>query len=273
MPQVLQCGKRMLTLSAVLMMASALVAAPVQRDDACLAATSELPGFFAGPWQLVGELTLHNLTGDTVAYAFMFARPQEQSKGGVQEDSPAQFVAKARAELAGRGGIVSADAPELYGEDRFASMVISADDTEPPVLRCFKGLPPQVVKESDALALAAKSGGAGAWRVRHCLMLGLLDEAFEIEAVSGVAEPLVVDLRTHTVVTHTAAQAQAASKQAVAPDSERVRKCQEAWQPYRAAGKAALAPPGTTPAAGGVRKITAVDEPSIQPLLPNPSGK
>ena len=58
-----------------------------------------------------------------------------------EEDSPAGFVAKGRAKLAGDGKSASSDEPDLYGQGRFASIVISAADTEPVVLRCFKGLP------------------------------------------------------------------------------------------------------------------------------------
>ena len=141
---------------------------------------------------------------------------------------------------------------ELYGENRFASIVVSADDTEPPVLRCFLGLPPHVVKESDALALAAKTGGA-AWRVRHCLMLGLFDEAFSLETTTG-STALVVEMRTRSSTSLADAKARALAKRVADPDPERVRKCQEAWNLYREAVEHVPAPAKVPTAGAGVRK-------------------
>ena len=258
-----------------LLMAGPLSAAPVTRNEAYGAATNELPGFFAGPWHPAGELTLHNLSGDTVAYLFMFAGPRKQSNGEAQEETPAAFVTHERARLAGAGKSVSGDAPELYGEDRFASIVISANDSEPVVLRCFRGLPPQVVKEADALALAAKTRGAGAWRVRHCLMLGLFDEAYAIETPTGTPPALIVELRTRSVQTEEDAQVRAQSKRAAAPDPERIQQCQAGWARYRVADKfAATPPPNPVPGAGGRRKGSVVaDESTNQPLLPGPQGR
>lgn len=248
--------------------ASMLVAAPVQRDDAYLAANTELPRFFAGPWQLAGELTLHNLSGDTVAYTFMFARPKAQAAGILQ--TPAAFLTQTRERLSVSGKTVTGDATELYGEDVFASIVISADNTEPPILRCFKGLPPHVVKEADALAMAAKSSGTDAWRVRHCLMLGLFDESFSLETATDTASALVVDMRTRTIMPHADALARAKAKQARVPDAQLVLKCQEAWNTYRVAGKSADKQLQPKPAPGRPPMRVAVPELTEQPLLPNP---
>ncbi|MDD5705782.1 MAG: hypothetical protein PHR35_07635, partial [Kiritimatiellae bacterium] len=155
------------TMTLALLTAATLVAAPVQRDTAFRAASAELPTFFPGTWQSAGEVAMYNLSGETVAYTFIFARQNTNAGEPAQEREPAAFVAKARERLAANGKTVTGDAAELYGESLFASIVISAVDTEPPVLRCFLGLPPHLVKERDALALASKGGGAGIWRVRH----------------------------------------------------------------------------------------------------------
>jgi hypothetical protein len=255
-----------------LLMTATLLAAPVKRDDACRAANAELPGFFPGPWHPVGEITLYNLSGDTAAYTFMFARPRPKSLGVAQEENPRAFVAKARQRLAGEGKVVAGDATELYGEDRFASIVISADDTEPPVLRCFVGLPPHVVKEADALALAAKKEGSGAGIVRHYLMLGLFDEAFLVGPPDGTAA-LVVDMRTRSVATREEAQTLARAKRASEPDPDRVRKCQEAWDRYRGAGDDVPAPAQATPAGAGVRKTRVVEVLKRKPLQPDPQER
>jgi hypothetical protein len=250
-----------------LLTASSIVAAPVTRDEAFRAAGSQLPGFFPGAWRPAGEMALQNLSGDTAAYVFMFSNLPEPAKGSAPEETPAAFVARQRVRLAKTGQPVSPSDSELYGEDRFATVFTAADDTEPVVLRCFKGLPSQVVKEVDALALGAKSG-AGAWRVRRCLMLGLFDEAFVLEPTSGTGGALVVDMRSRAVVTEEDAKARAKAKKALVPDSERIRMFQEAWAPYRTPGKAATfsSQPVRPP------KTVASDEVAL-PSLPAPKSK
>jgi len=235
----IQLGVVLLLLS----LASAAKAAPVSHDEAFRVATAELPGFYTGNWNPAGEILLHNLSGDVTAFIFMFDRTQKLSNKD-QTPAPAAFVAKARTDLAAAGIVVSGYESELRGADRYATIVISADDTEPPVLRCFLGLPPQVVREVEVLALAADNkGGAGSWRVRHCLMLGFFDEAFLVEPTTGSKEALVVDLRMRAVVTEKEAKTRALTKRAAAPDPELIRMSQNAWAPYRAAGNTLDVPP------------------------------
>lgn len=248
-----------------LLMAATLVAAPVQRNNAFRAANAELPNFFPGTWQSVGELAMYNLSDEIVAYAFIFARPETKAVEATQERNPAAFVAKARKQLAKNGKTVTGNAAELYGENLFASIVISADDTEPPVLRCFLGLPPHVVKEADALALASKSGGAGVWRVRHCLMLGLFDEAFSLENATGTAA-LAVNMRTRKAMPYADAKARALAKPLIVPDAEQRSKCQEAWDRYRSAGKDVPAPTSTAPAGMAVKKTSVIAVGKDKPL-------
>ncbi len=131
--------------------------------------------------------------------------------------------------------------------------------------RCFKGLPPQVVKEAEALTLGAKANGGGTWRVRHGLMLGLFDEAFLLEPTTGAGRALVVDMRTRSVVPLEEAQARAHTKRAAVADPERIRQCQAAWARYRAAGKsAAAAPPKPQATAIGPSKNVAAEEATHQ---------
>jgi hypothetical protein len=215
---------------------AAAKAAPVSRNEAFRAATAELPKFYAGIWNPAGELLLYNLSDEVTAFVFMFERAQKQSDK-TPSPAPAAFVAKARADLATTGKAVSGYEPELRGADRYATIVISADDTEPPVLRCFLGLPPQIVREVNALTLAADKGGAGSWRVRHYLMLGFFDEAFTVESSTGSKETLIVDLRQRVVVTEKEAKTRALTKRAATMDPELIRMSQEAWAPYRATGK------------------------------------
>lgn len=219
------------------------MAAPVSRDEAFAAASTELPRFYAGSWNLADEMPLYGLSGDVKAFLFMFDRAQKAAGGG-EDGAPAAFVAKARADLAAKGIVLSGQEPELRGEDRYATIVISADDTEPPMLRCFQGLPYQVVRAVDALALATEKKGAGSWRVRHGLMLGFFDEAFAVEPAAGSGEALVVDLRMCAVVTEKEAKARALAKQAVPPDPDLIRMSRQAWEPYRTAVQATGTPPG-----------------------------
>lgn len=223
-------------------------AAPVSRDEAFAAAATELPRFYAGSWNLADEMPLYGLSGDVKAFLFMFDRGQKASGGG-EAGAPAAFVAKARADLAAKGIVLSGQEPELRGEDRYATIVISADDTEPPTLRCFQGLPYQVVRAVDALALAAEKKGAGSWRVRHGLMLGFFDEAFAVEPAAGSGEALVVDLRMRAVVTEKEAKARALAKQAVPPDPDLIRMSRQAWEPYRTAVQTPVTSPGEKSAA------------------------
>jgi hypothetical protein len=260
----------------VLLMAAPVVAAPITRNEAFGAAANELPDFFAGDWRPAGELVLYRITGNTGAYVFMFANTPKPADGAPPEETPAAFAARQRASLVDDRKPFSSTASELYGEDRFATIFISADDTEPVVLRCFKGLPAQLVKEADALALAAKAGGSSALHVRRCLMLGMFDEAFLIEPATGTGQVLVVDMRTRSVVTEQEAQARAQTKRAAAVDPERVRLCQAAWARYRLGGKAAaelLSQPG--PTSGGRPKSPVITngESNKQPPVPGPQGK
>ncbi len=219
-----------------LLISTTAMADPIQRNDALVAARTELPTFFAGPWQLTGEFRLHNLFGDTVAYTFMFVRAQPKSTGVAQEKNPAKFVKEKRAKLALEKAVVSGNESPLYGEEFFASIVISADDTEPVVLRCFRGLSPHLVKTSDAIALANERNRNGEWNVREYLMMGLFDEAFSVETSDGTPA-LVVDMRTRSIVTHAAAKEHALAKKQSAPDAEKIRMCKEAWSRYRQAEK------------------------------------
>jgi hypothetical protein len=250
----------------VFMLGAPLVAAPVTRNEAFRAAASQLPGFFAGAWQPAGELTLQGLAGGTGAFVFIFANGLENAK-----ETPAAFVSRQRAGLAASGKGASADTSELYGEDRYATIFISAEDTEPVVLRCFKGLPAQIVKEADALALAAKAAG-NAWRVRRCLALGAFDEAFVLDPTASTGQALVVDMRTRSVVTEEDAKARAKAKPAPAPDPERIRLCQAAWAPYRAGDTAtpqARAVSGAPPKNGSVTAGSSKKQAPVQ----GPQGK
>jgi hypothetical protein len=228
-------------LLALLLSASRLPAAPVAVEVARCAASNELPRFFAGPWKPSGEFALHDLAGGTVAHAFMFVRTAPAADAAA-DPAPAAFVAGARARLAQGGKAVAGTEHELYGADRYATIMISADDTEPVVLRCFQGLPPHVVREADALDLAGKSRGAGAWRVHRYLMRSMFDEGFAVKT-DPAAAPLVVDLRNRTVESVEDA-GKRTRRAAAAADAERVRLCQEAWKPYQ--GGAELAKQAAT---------------------------
>ena len=221
-------------------MALAAPAAPVARDDAFRAAESELPRFYPGAWTAADELPLYDLDGAVAAYAFIFERA---AKRGAAAEAPAAFVARARAAVAAAGAEATGYETELRGEDRYATIVIAADDAEPPVLRCHLGLPGHVVRAANAAALAGRARSGGAWRVRRSLMLGFFDEAFVVEPAAGAGDALVVDLRTQAAVPEREARARAQlRKAAAAPDPERERLCAEAWQPYRAAKATAVIP-------------------------------
>lgn len=220
--------------------ALAAPAAPVARDDAFRAAEIELPRFFPGEWTAADEVPLSDLNGAVAAYAFIFERAAKRSAAA---EAPAAFVARARATLAAAGAEATGYEAELRGEERYATIVIAADDAEPPVLRCHLGLPGHIVREANAVALAGRARSGGAWRVRRPLMLGFFDEAFVVEPAAGTGEALVVDLRTQAAVPEREAQARAQlRKAAVASDPERERLCAEAWQPYRAAKATAVIP-------------------------------
>ena len=221
-------------------MALAAPAAPVARDDAFRAAESELPRFYPGEWAAADEVPLYDLNGAVAAYAFIFERAAKRSAAA---EAPAAFVARARAAVAAAGAEATGYETELRGEDRYATIVIAADDAEPPVLRCHLGLPGHVVRAANAAALAGRARSGGAWRVRRSLMLGFFDEAFVVEPAAGAGDALVVDLRTQAAVPEREARARAQlRKTAAAPDPERERLCAEAWQPYRAAKATAVIP-------------------------------
>ncbi|MDD2454897.1 MAG: hypothetical protein PHE10_01045, partial [Kiritimatiellae bacterium] len=148
-----------------------------------------------------------------------------------------------RSKLADAGKNLNGNNPGLYGAERFATIVISADDTEPPVLRCGLGLPPQLVKERDAEALAKSAYAQGRWRVRRRLMLGMLDEAFECEDEEGREAPLVVEMRTgKTLPLAEAAERGRAKRKQAAAEPERERLCREAWAPFRGATRKGVRP-------------------------------
>ena len=212
-------------------------AASVPRETAFHVAANQLPGYFAGPWQLADEYALENLSGDTVAYTFIFSMPSRQEFQSPESGAlaPTSFVARARERLRGSGRPATGNTAELYGEDRFASILVSADDTEPPVLRCYRGLPPHLVKEADALDLVTKKRGAGAWRVRRRLMLGLFDEAFCLGNAADTNAAEIVDMRTGAVLSKAEAETRGRAKKVAGQDRERVRMCREAWGAVRPA--------------------------------------
>ena len=215
-------------------------AAPVARDDAFRAAETELPRFYPGEWSAADEVPLYDLNGAVAAYAFIFERAAKRSAAA---EAPAAFVARARAAVAAAGAEATGYETELRGEDRYATIVIAADDAEPPVLRCHLGLPGHLVREANALDLAGRARRGVSWRVRQPLMLGFFDEAFVVEPATGTGDALVVDLRTQSAVPEREARARAQlRKAAAAPDPERERLCAEAWAPYRTAKTTAVIP-------------------------------
>lgn len=228
--------------------ALAAPAAPVARDEAFRAAETELPRFYPGNWAAADEIPLYDLSGDVAAYAFIFERAGKRSAAA---ETPAEFVERARAARTAAGAETSGYEAELRGEDRYATIVVAADDVEPPVLRCHLGLPSHVVRAANAVALAGKAKSDVAWRVRRPLMLGFFDEAFVLEPASGSGEALVVDLRTQAAVPESDALARARLRKAAAPDPERERLCREAWQPYRPATATAVVPLAPAGAKGG----------------------
>ena len=242
-----------------LLAACAAVAEPVARDTAFLVASGQLPAYYPGPWQLSDEYRLENLSGETVAYTFIF---RKKDANPVDAVAPTSFVQRARSRLKGEGVTATENTPELYGEALFASIVISAEDTEPPLLRCFQGLPSHVVKEAAALALVAKKRGPAAWRVKHRLMLGMFDEAFCLENAEDAAAAQVVDMRTGTLLTKAEVELRVRARQAAPGDAERVRMCRAAWQEAVAQG-AKCAAPGQPAPAGVKLKVPPADPPSI----------
>lgn len=247
--------------------ALALRGAPVERDTAFQVAASQLPVYFEGAWALADEFELFNLDGNVVAFTFVFSRQQKQAGDGDGSASPADYVAKTRERLTADGQAVSGNEAELYGESNYASIVISADDTEPPVLRCYLGLPPHVVKEKNALAMVSKSKGGGVWQMRRRLMLGLFDEAFLCGKAGALSADVVVEMRSGAIVSKTEADTIARGKKAVAPDPERRRLSQEAWRSLASASKAAAAKqpvPGNL--AGKPKKAVTVGAEAAEPL-------
>lgn len=229
-------------LAALCLLAFRLPAEPVGRAAAAAAAADRLPQFFAGVWKPAGDYPLYDLAGTVAAYTFMFERNGQEHKAA-RRNTPAEFVAERRVKLGGPEKAENGNHPELYGAERFATIVISADDTEPPVIRCFLGLPPQLVKETEAEALAQRAHGRGRWRVRRRLLLGMFDEAFECEDAEGGNQALLVEMRTGKTLPLAEAAARAnAKRQAVDPDPERERQCREAWAPFRKQTKGGAQP-------------------------------
>lgn len=216
-------------------------AAEVRKEEARYAANAYLPEFYPGEWHLVQELPMYDLNGVVKAYIFIFPPAARQAES---ESSPTNFLACRQAERLAAGQTVSGYEPELLGEDRFAGIMISADDQEPPVLRCFKGLPPQLTRQVTVNQLAGQQAGSGRWQVRHALMLGFFDEAFVVDP-EGKGESLVVDARSRVAVSESAAKARAAKVALVAADPEIVRLSQASWAGLKAQAVAASA--GSTP--------------------------
>lgn len=220
-----------------------LCAEPVGREAAAAAAAARLPQFYPGEWVPAGDYTLYDLAGGIAAYTFMFERSAKAAHAQGRRETPAEFVAARRAAIGESVIKARGNSPELYGAERFAAIVISADDTEPPVLRCGLGLPPQLVKERDAEALAKSAYAQGRWRVRRRLMLGMFDEAFECEDEEGREAPLVVEMRTgKTLPLAEAAERGRAKRKQAAAEPERERLCREAWAPFRGATRKGVRP-------------------------------
>jgi hypothetical protein len=220
-----------------------MCAEPVGQEAAAKAAAARLPQFYPGEWHPAGDYPLYDLAGNIAAYTFMFERADQAGQKQGRRETPAEFVAARRSALGEATDKSVGNHPELYGAERFATIVISADDTEPPLIRCFLGLPPQLVKERDAESLASGQRGQGRWRVSRRLMLGMFDEAFECEDETGREAPLVVEMRTgkSLPLAEATERVRAKRKKSVA-DPERERLCREAWAPFRSANRKGVQP-------------------------------
>ncbi len=212
--------------------------AQVDRDVALLAAQTTLPSFFPGSWTPVDELDLHLPSGGLAVYVFVFEK--ENTRDGLRlaagSPSPSDFVIQARQAMEAEGQTVSGREEPLYGLDRYATIYISADDSEPPVLRCFEGLPTLLVRSENALQRAGRQTGSNGWRIHRLLMTGLFDETYELEHQDLPGDSLVVELRSATVRSMTETERK---RHAVKPaeDSERQRLSRKAWDRYRKGGQ------------------------------------
>lgn len=229
--------------AALFLAAGQAAAEPVARNTAYHAARTELPGFFPGQWEPADEIILHDINENIVAYAFVFIRNgKTAAANNTSYKKPADFVEAQRAELTQAGKQINGNNPELYGEDRYATVFISADDTEPPVLRCFLGLPPQLVKAEKARTMSKEHAG-GEWRIRTFLMQGLFDESFVLESTANPENLLLADTRVNQIMTTAEATTRAAGmKESNVEDSAKASLCKKAWQQYKTAAKIHNAP-------------------------------
>lgn len=212
------------------------MANPVSRETALRAATTELPRFFPGNWKLHEEFVLYDIDLQPAAYAFVFSR-EDQIKEAVFE-LPEGFVPKkhpSRNPDRQNTEIV----PKENDHRQYSTIFISALDSEPPVIRCFSGLPPQRHNEERALTMAdAEMPQNDASPVVRHLMLGFFDEAVAIINKEAPDSALVADLRGNQVLPLEEVRARVEEVKAQRePDPELVRLSRLAWQKHKTSGR------------------------------------
>ncbi len=217
------------------------LANPVSRATALRAATTELPRFFAGEWKLHDEFVLYDVDLQPAAYAFVFSREDlikeavlELPDGLVPKKRPVRDITRPD----------TAAGQEDPDKQQFSTIFISARDSEPPVIRCFRGIPPRQDTEERALALAGETMPQNDVSpvIRH-LMLGFFDEAVAIISEDDPDDALVADLRgNRTFPLAEVRERAAAISNAMEPDPERISLSRQAWRKYKTAGRIDGAP-------------------------------
>ncbi len=206
-------------------MPTGMTGAPVDRAAALRAAADRLPTFFSGSWLRVDDFSMVDPEGTTRAYTVVFHQGDTRNAA-----SPANFLARVRQQKRAAGRQINENSSDLYGSDRYASIVVSADDTEPVVIRCYRGLPATLVKLEAAQKLARATGKSDLRLAQH-LMLGMFDETVLLESPDG-SERVVVDMRTRTTTSLQEAQTRAKRKTGVTRSKKFIEQCRMAWAPY-----------------------------------------
>ena len=220
--------------------AAAALSAPVGRPTALRAADAELPGFFPGQWELEDELVLYDLDLTAAAYTFTFRRSDLIKEQPLELAAEIAGKKKLPPAAPGRQEPAATQPPE---HQQYATIVISARDSEPPVIRCFRGQPPQRANEQRALALAREAAPQYAPSTIHHLLLGFFDEAVAIISEDDPDDALVADLRgNRTFPLAEVRERAAAISNAMEPDPERISLSRQAWRKYKTAGRIDGAP-------------------------------
>jgi len=122
-----------------------------------------LPKYYPGDYEVLDHIDMYDLEGKLAAYAFIF------KKSGFKLDSLEEMKLLVEE---------TESVPEKYFTEETATVVVSAINTESPLMRCYRGLPQIFVAESDIENFIKEEYSE--YNKERIIFLNPLDIAYEV---------------------------------------------------------------------------------------------